>query len=239
MSNLNDLLTKIETARLWNHFHKDWLLEMRTALRALLPVDYRIFVESEAVLISPETPDTTAKVILPDVAVTRANAITTAASASSQSSSATAAVVEAIEDCETETHYSLIVRRAPENRLVAAIELLSPSNKGIGNRLDRERHLRKRAEYLDAGISLLEIDVLRQGERDVPAVLGQLVDFDRIAWTAFHQDGRRKYRGWGWNQPDPLPRIDWQIDGTQTTIIELQHTLEAAAEFNRWEEPVG
>jgi hypothetical protein len=128
--------------------------------------------------------------------------------------------------------YSLIIRREPDNQVVAAMELLSPSNKG----LDREHHLRKRGEYLDAGISLLELDPLLHGERDLPEPLARLTEYQRIAWTAYHLEGRRKYRGWGWNQTEPLPQIDWRIDAAQTPILDLSQTLAAAIEFNRWEE---
>jgi hypothetical protein len=136
-------------------------------------------------------------------------------------------------------HYSLIIRRAPDNHVVAAMELLSPSNKGFGNRWDREKHLRKRAEYLDAAISLLEIDALVQGTRDLPEVVAErLPPCERVAWTAFHHDGRRKYRGWGWNSDDALPQLDWRIDPTCVCLIDLPMTLQAAAQFNRWEELV-
>jgi hypothetical protein len=35
MNAANELLSKIETARLWSYFHKDWLLQIRQALREL------------------------------------------------------------------------------------------------------------------------------------------------------------------------------------------------------------
>lgn len=47
MDNPNELLSKIEAARLWAYFHKDWLLEMRQGLRPQLPASYHVFVESE------------------------------------------------------------------------------------------------------------------------------------------------------------------------------------------------
>jgi hypothetical protein len=51
---------------------------------------------------------------------------------------------------------------------------LFASNKGLGNRWDRERHLRKRDGYLQAGVSLLELDALIRGERDLPDPLQRL-----------------------------------------------------------------
>jgi len=48
-------------------------------------------------------------------------------------------------------------------RVVTVIELLSPSDKGIGK--DQVHYLTKREEYLAAGINLVEIDLLRSGAR--------------------------------------------------------------------------
>ncbi len=232
MNPANTLLAKIEAARMWSFFHKDWLLQMRTAIRQQLPSEYRVFVESEAVIVSPD-PTETDRVLLPDVAVAHKSA--DARQLGNVTNGATATVVEAEDTCEMETHYSLIIRRAPENRVVAAIELLSPSNKGVGNRLDEQKHLRKRDDYLDAGVSLLEIDPLTQGHRTVPVAIPELADFERIAWTASHDAGRRRYRGWGWNAVDPLPTIDWRVDAAHEVLIDTGQTLNEAISFNDWE----
>jgi hypothetical protein len=228
----NELLSKIEAARMWSFFHKDWLLQMRLALRDQLPPEYRVFVESEAVIISPD-PVESMQVVQPDVAIARDSRIS--ARSPSESGDATAAVVEAEEPCETETHYSLIIRRSSDNHVVGALELLSPSNKGVGNRLDEQKHLRKRDDYLDAGVSLLEVDALSVGHRTIPPAIADLAAFDRIAWTACHDGGRRRYRGWGWNDDESLPKIDWQIDSEQRVLIDTSATLKEAAEFNDWE----
>ncbi len=235
MDNPNALLTRIEAARLWNYFHKDWLLQIRIAVRQQLPADYRVFVESEAVLITPDPWDRPGSPILPDISLTRPASTPEASAPGHEADLASTAVVEADEPCDLETHYTLVIRRAPENHLVAAAELLSPSNKGIGNRLDQQKHLRKRAEYFDAGINLLELDALTQGERVLPDALSRLGPFDRVAWTAFHDSGRRRFRGWGWNEHDVLPEIDWRIDMAQTVRVNLSATLSEAAEFNQWE----
>jgi hypothetical protein len=52
VDNPNWLLRRIEEARLWAYFHKDWLLQIRSLLRGQLPPEYHLFVESEAILIS-------------------------------------------------------------------------------------------------------------------------------------------------------------------------------------------
>jgi hypothetical protein len=233
VEHLNSLLAQIETARLWNYFHKDWLLQIRLAVRQQLPADYRVFVESEVVLITPETFESPVESILPDVSVTRGGGSQSGAP-QTEATSASAAVFEAEEPCEAETHYSLVVRRAPENYLVAAAELVSPSNQGVGNRLDQQRFLRKRSDYFDGGINLLEIDTLIHGERILPERLSTLRSFERVAWSAFHEGGWRRFRGHGWNSADPLPQIAWRIDAAQVARIDLGATLAEAADFNQW-----
>ncbi len=236
MENANTLLSKIEAARLWAYFHKDWLLSIRERLRAQLPSRYFVFVESETLLVSPDDEDPSFAV-LPDVSVARAERDAEAAS-QPQWKAATAAILELDEPCEVFCKYTLLIRRAPENQVVAALELLSPSNKGLGNRWDREKYLRKRNAFLEAGISLLELDALTAGERVLPHSVKYLARFQRNAWTAFHHDGRRSLRGWGWNDPDPLPVIDWTIEPEQVVLVDLAEALTHACEFNRWEDLV-
>ncbi|ETX00895.1 MAG: hypothetical protein ETSY1_09605 [Candidatus Entotheonella factor] len=55
------------------------------------------------------------------------------------------------------------VREAGTDMLVTAIEILSPVNKRSGP--ERQRYLRKRQELLRSEVHLMEIDLLRTGER--------------------------------------------------------------------------
>ncbi len=191
MDNLNVLLDRIETAGLWAEFYKDWLFEIRTALRSQLPGEYHLFVES-------------------------------------------AAVIEYVEEVEVDSKYSLLIRRAPENRIVAALEIVSPTNKGSSSRFDREKYLLKRDGYFEVGVSYLEIDALRHGPRVLPPALAGLAAFERNAWTAFHLRGQRRVRGCGWNRTDPLPVMPWMIEENLTLTVDFTATLQSASEFNRW-----
>ena len=58
-------------------------------------------------------------------------------------------------------HVSIEIRDVKNRRLVTAIEILSPTNKGGG----RERYLRKRRTLLLSKAHLIEIDLLRDGMR--------------------------------------------------------------------------
>jgi hypothetical protein len=226
VENPNLLLSRIEAAHLWAYFHKDWLLEIRTLLRPQLPPHYHVFVESEAILVSPDAAEIPTPV-MPDLAVASAER-NHPAGARSSAQEGTAAVIELDEAYEVVSKYSLLIRRSPENEVVAALELLSPSNKGIGSRLG--------ASFRESGVNFLEIDALTEGERAIPAGLTRLATFERNAWTAAFQAGRRRLRGWGWNVADPLPQIPWTIDEGQRVLVDLPAAFQAACEFNRWEQ---
>lgn len=58
-------------------------------------------------------------------------------------------------------HYRVKILDVDERRLVTAIELLSPTNKGSG----RREYLRKRKRFLHSPAHLLEIDLHHQGRR--------------------------------------------------------------------------
>ena len=62
---------------------------------------------------------------------------------------------------EGQRYVKIIDLRA--HRVVTVIEVLSPTNKAAGE--DRENYLVKRSEYLGSRINLVEIDLLRSGER--------------------------------------------------------------------------
>lgn len=228
----SDLLTRVEQKQLWASFHKDWLLQIREQLRPQLPFEFGIFIESESVLISPGG-TTSVATFSPDISVTRPESEMSPQRDGLERVSAT--VLEVREEIETFEQYSLQIRRVPENRVVAAAELISPTNKGTFGRLDREKYLRKREGYLDSGINLMEIDVLRVGERLLRAALEQLHRFDRTAWTVVHSDGSRHYRSWGWSESETLPRLEWEIEAGFSTVVDLELTCQRVCEFNPWE----
>lgn len=61
------------------------------------------------------------------------------------------------------------IRDRAGRKVIAVIELLSPSNKEAGP--DREQYLVKRGQLLNSSAHLVEIDLLRRGGRLPPVVL--------------------------------------------------------------------
>ena len=70
-----------------------------------------------------------------------------------------------VSESEPETQKFVEIRtrdEAGEERVITSIEVLSPSNKRLGE--GRDLYRRKQREVIDAEISLVEIDLLRSGE---------------------------------------------------------------------------
>ena len=82
---------------------------------------------------------------------------------------------------------------------------------------------------------MLEIDALLDGERDLPANVAQLREYQRVAWAVTYREGHRRFQGWGWNLPDPLPSIYWQIDRGHRVRVDFEKTFADAVAFNDWE----
>ena len=59
-------------------------------------------------------------------------------------------------------HVTVEIRDVEHRQLVAAIEVLSPTNK---RREGRREYLERRERFLDSDVHLLEIDLLRKGRR--------------------------------------------------------------------------
>lgn len=144
-------------------------------------------------------------------------------------------VFEQEETGELISRYSLLIRRTPEERLIAALEILSPNNKGVDGPREMERYLEKRQRFLAEGVNLVEVDALQDGQKLLPPELQSFHAYPRTAWSVFRDDGKRRLSGWGWNNEDPIPKVTWMIEPGRRVIIDLSSALTHACEFNPWE----
>jgi len=95
----------------------------------------------------------------------------------------------------------VVIVAADGQRVLTAIEVLSPANKAPGE--DREAYLLKRSECLASGTNLVEIDLLRGGDRlpmgrPAPAVS----DYYILSSPA---DRRPHTAVWAFAVPDAIP----------------------------------
>jgi hypothetical protein len=160
----------IEACKLWGDFHRDLISDIKRSLARSAPERYLVRTEERSYLVLVEAEGKQDYSFLPDVSVTTS----TRAKPGSPKGSGVA-VAEPDEDVEPavlrafieEEHRDAFVEiyeATPEQRLVTTVEVLSPSNKRPGHE-GRELYLRKRQSLMLGGVNLVEIDLLRGGER--------------------------------------------------------------------------
>jgi hypothetical protein len=160
----------IEACGLWEDFHSHLIEQIAERLADVAPERYLVRTGERSYVVMLEGQGTTHRPILPDVGVT----VRTSGKKPGRKSGGTA-VADAPGDFAPitmrafveEAHREAFVEireAAPKQRLVTCIEVLSPTNKRPGS-AGWELYQRKRQSLLLGGVHLLEIDLLRGGQR--------------------------------------------------------------------------
>jgi hypothetical protein len=148
----------LEDPELWPDFHLTFLIALRAALNQVLPAPYVARADRHVWVDDPESE--LRLLGRPDIYV----ADPLDAQRDLETATALAAPVGALLPYPAHKGQPFLKVLDPrQHRVVTAIELLSPSNKKSGK--DREAYLNKRADYLASQINLVEMDLLRSGER--------------------------------------------------------------------------
>jgi hypothetical protein len=188
----------LEDPWLWPDFHLTFVVGLRAELNRRLPGGYVVLADRYVWVQEPETEERK-RLGKPDVFLTgegEAKGV--------PASTAIVAPVEIVLPSLTEkgSPYLKIVDRA-NRRLVTVLELLSPANKTPGK--DRDAYLMKQCEYLATDVNLVEMDLLRKGER-LPWVTASLAP---SAYYVMVSRATERPRGhvWPFSVRDPLPNI--------------------------------
>jgi len=151
----------IETRRIWPDFHLDLAAEVRANLNAQIQPGYYAtavtYVTYDVIEIAQPEP----RAVSPDVSVWRTGP-------GSPAPDAVAVIdpppAQGAVPLEVPVRLANVeVREAGTDTLVTAIEILSPINKRPGR--ERQKYLRKRRELLRSEVHVMELDLLRGGER--------------------------------------------------------------------------
>ncbi|MDX1946436.1 MAG: DUF4058 family protein [Pirellulaceae bacterium] len=145
----------------WSNFHFDFIAAMKDLLQPLVFPNYLVMTETRVYL---ERNDGETWRFIPDLGLQP----TAASGATWGNSAATVAEVEpetylAVIPEEHREHY-LVLRDRGKNELVTVIEVLSPTNKLAGSDGHKE-YYQKRERLLGSRVNLVEIDLLRSGQR--------------------------------------------------------------------------
>jgi hypothetical protein len=208
----------LEHPGIWPDFHNALATHLRDALNRTLPAPYYALMETREELGLMGEPSS--RVVIPDVLVS-AHPSATGASNGGVATVISAARTEVSPRIEFEIDSERVQLNSVEIRdahfgheIVTLIEILSPSNKLGG--ADREKYLQKRREILASPSSLIEIDLLREGERawteaDYAIALQELIPRPDYLITVNR----------GWKRAE-LARLNYQVFS-----ISVQQTLPA------------
>jgi hypothetical protein len=216
----------LERQPIWGDFHDGLIIAIRGALQPLLRPRYVALTQDRLYVVESERP------VYPDVSVVRT-------SDRPRSASGTATLLEEVDapavfDLDREEIRQPlihIIEPAAGNRIVTAIEVLSPDNKLPGP--GRDSYLRKRDEFWNSGTNLVEIDLLRAGEPTVrvsPARLARLRPWHYLVAVTRHQPAKQAV--YPVLLQRRLPRVAIPLAADDSDV-----TLELQAAFTRcWDE---
>lgn len=153
----------IEACGLWEGFHQKLIGEIERHLAAEVPDRYFVEVGERSYIVLAGTEGKDASSFLPDVSVSSTSGISRGGVAVAEPETE-AVTMRAFIDEHFREHFIEIYESDPELRLVTCIEVLSPSNKRSGTE-GWEVYLRKRQALMLRSANLVEIDLLRGGQR--------------------------------------------------------------------------
>lgn len=230
--------SEIEQRGLWWAFHRHLIIEMFERLRQELGEHYLVDLESQLLLVPRFSG--ASRAVSPDVQVTPlvGTAVPTASVLTP-----TPALLEADESLDEVEQFSVQIRRPdlPDpidpfgSQVVTAVELTSPSNKGLTGSVDRQKFQAKRRDYLASPVSYVEIDLLMAGARDLPQPVQQLEEYPYMVWASQVQPQTRHHWGWGWQEGEALPIITIPLEFPHIHPLDLGACYRDAFAKNRWE----
>lgn len=150
----------LEDAAIWPDFHASFLPALRRHLRRVLPEGYQARLD-ERVYVDTHDGE---QVFRPDVAVTHSERGQSASPAGGAEVDASVGSTLLLRTALLEERREVFLEVRDATSLVAVVELLSPANKRAGSE-GRHLYLRKRNQVLQSPVHLVEIDLLRSGER--------------------------------------------------------------------------
>jgi hypothetical protein len=233
----------IEVSNLWGDFHDLLIAEIHRTLSLSLPPGYvaRTGRRSYIILTESETRDD--QPFIPDIKVTAPRrgkgtaspARPTHPPPTRATSELQPVTLRAFIEEQFEETFLDIYELEPERRLVTSIEVLSPSNKRRGSE-GWKRYLRKRQVLLLGKANLVEIDLLRGGDR-----MPMLDPWPGSPYTLLVAREERAPRCHVWPAffDRPLPAIPVPLARPDRDItLELQPLIDVIYERGRYREEI-
>lgn len=203
----------------WEDFHSRCMTSIADAIVPAVRPDYSVRTERR-IYVEHQDYEAVPGQIRPDITIVREMAEGRRRKSQGQSAVATVEPVERSLPGPFEIREKyLVIRQLNSGEVVTVIELLSPSNKRTGSE-GREVYLSKRQEIIESPTSLVELDLLRSGER-LPTV-ESLPEGDYYAFVR-RSSRRMKVDVYAWPLNHRLPVIPIPLaTGDREVSLDLQ-----------------
>lgn len=220
----------------WGDVHTSLILYARDQIQEQLPDPLLARAEERVVL---ESPDSRLRSMYPDVRVVEfpnfSNGGGTAVAVAKELEPAEMPVIlELANEPITERHIE-IIDAGSGNRVLTIIEFLSLTNKTPGE--GQDLYLKKQRDALDAKVSLVEIDLLRAGNRILSVPTSQLPSELRTLYQVCVHRAWQPTRAEIYPVPlnRPLPRLNIPLRETDhDVVLNLQGLIELAYRNGRY-----
>jgi uncharacterized protein DUF4058 len=198
----------------WRGFHSSLIAEIRSFLVSQVRPRYVVDTEEDVYLAKED--GTPLRIVVPDVGIQHGegwmNEVSGGVAIAAEPKVVTLPMTEPIE-----LPY-LVIRRRDNDETVTVIEILSPTNKS--SRDGRPEYLAKRNSLLRSRAHLVELDLLRGGER-LPTVEPHPAG-DYFAFVS-RVERRPKAEVYSWTLERSMPTIPIPLtDGDPDVTLELQ-----------------
>jgi hypothetical protein len=214
----------------WHEFHETYCGVIIETLIAAVPDTYLVRGE-ENVYIRELSASERGLVGRPDVHVAARPASTESRSGARASETTAAAHRLSFPAVDRYTETTVVIVDQSDRRVITAIELLSPSNKEGGN--DRASYLKKRMRYVSAGTNLVEIDLLRGGQR--PTMEPPIPESDYCVVVG-RADDRPAADVWSITLRERLPVVPIPLRAGEDPVpLDLQSMLHIAFDRRRFD----
>jgi Protein of unknown function (DUF4058) len=228
----------IEACGLWADFHAHLVEKIAESLAGIAPERYLVRTGERSYLVLVESEGKTSHPFIPDVSITtprKKGSRKTGTAVAEPATEVEPVIMRAFIEEEHREAFVEIYEAAPEKRLVTTVEVLSPSNKRA-NSTGRDIYQRKRQSLLLSDTNLVEIDLLRGGER-----MPMLDSWPSSPYTLLVARSRKPYACKVWPAhfqrsvpPIPVPLAKPDPDLT----LDLQPLIDAIYSRYRYEQSI-
>ena len=212
----------------WMDFHSRFVNCWCEAIADALPPHYEAAI-GERVYLVEQDPEAR-KLGYPDVAVTQSEIMSPSSSAGASGIATLSPVIipQPVAQGPREAYIEILYQ--PDRSLVTALELLSPTNKDGDGRAD---YLAKRRALLNQKVHLVELDLLRGGQR---LRLGKPLPPADCYYFLSRADQRPDCQVYFWTLRQPLPKLPVPLrEPDPDLLIDLAAVFNTAYERGRFQ----